>query len=307
MRFPAQAMPLVPISPRTHGLTLAHVKLHAPSRAGATASGAAAVLRADAFRSRNPCLPPPRHCPRASICAPGGVPRLRPRRWPGSSPARPKPMTGRCWRSPATPTARTSWNPTCRPCWARDAGPAGVPVPRLGNPGLRPLQPASGHRFPAPGGPARAARAEARHRGGAGADADAAPAAAALRDRRQLRPAASARTSTSTRRKRRLEAASYRNVPQVLDPGDFADPRRPAGRLSDGRRCAAAHRAARRQRSTRSAPSIRKPSARWKRSTRCRCCPAAKCRWTTWPCSARWMRCANASTWTRGAARFTRT
>ena len=54
-------------------------------------------------------------------------------------------------------------------------------------------------------------------------DADAAPAAAALRDRRQRASTCKVGQKLDLdAEKRRLEAAGYRNVPQVLDPGDFA-------------------------------------------------------------------------------------
>jgi transcription-repair coupling factor (superfamily II helicase) len=71
--------------------------------------------------------------------------------------------------------------------------------------------------------------------------------------------------------KRRLETASYRHVPQVLDPGDFAV------RWAPTRRCASSCWTTP---SIRSASSIRKASVRWKGPMRCSCCPAARYRWT---------------------------
>src|SRR5690606_7108984 len=65
----------------------------------------------------------------------------------------------------------------------------GPGLPRLGDPALRPFQPAPRDRLAAPGHPAPPADDEARRAGGAGADAYAAPAAAVLRHRQQLRPA----------------------------------------------------------------------------------------------------------------------
>ena len=106
--------------------------------------------------------------------------------------------------------------------------------------------------------------------------------------------------------KRRLEAAGYRNVPQVLDPGDFAV----RGGLLDVYPMGA------------DAPyriellddeidSIRAFDPETQRSLEkveaVQLLPGARCRWTTLRCSARWTRCASASTSTPAAARCTRT
>ena len=95
-------------------------------------------------------------------------------------------------------------------------------LPRLGNPALRPLQPAPGHRQPAPGHAGTAARRSSAAWWWCRCDPDAAA------GRRARTCWATASTCALGQRmdldaeKRRLESAGYRNVPQVFDPGDFA-------------------------------------------------------------------------------------
>src|SRR5690606_19382425 len=181
----------------------------------------------------SPAWPGPRLVERARLALRTGL---------APGPGRPRPS----WPDPVR-GPRHAVRPPGRVRPAHPAGlrgrPSGGALPGLGDPALRPLQSASGHRQPAPGRAAAHAAAGARDRGGAGADPAAAPAPAALHLRQQLRPEGRPAPGPG-----RGEAApGGGRLPQRAagaGSGRLRRARRPARRLSDGRAGAAADRAA---------------------------------------------------------------
>ena len=189
-----------------------------------------------------------------------------------------------------------------------DADAAGAALPGLGNPALRPVQPAPGHRLAAPGRAAPPADAQARHRGGAGADAAAAPArrcatSSATRFDVRGRPEARPRCREAPARSAPATATCRRCSTRATSPC--------AAACSTCIRWARTSRTASScstTRSIRSAPSIRRSQRSLDKVDAVQLLPGREVPLDDESPQARdATRCASASTSTRAAARCTRT